>query len=150
VLRVTVVVVESGVPSPAELESAQRSNVCDALAAALASNSLSAGPGSAAPEQPQTTKPQGNRESAPSTGGVAGASNTHASPFSAAQVSKNISNPLVIVALAAAVLLLGVAALPQEAIPDPRLMDMLERHRVEVAFAGVAALAGVVVALALG
>jgi hypothetical protein len=149
VLRVTVVVVESGVPSPTELESAQRSNVCGARAAALASSSLSAGPGSAAPEQPQTTTPQGNRESAPSTGGVAGAS-THASPFSSAQVSKHITNPLVIVALAAAVLLLGVAALPQEAIPDPRLTEMLARHRIELAFAGVAALAAAVVALALG
>ena len=83
------------------------------------------------------------------TGGVAGTSRTSASPFAPSEVTKHVTNPLVIAALAAAVLLLGLAALPKEAIPDPRLTDALARHRVEVVLAGAAALAGAIVALLL-
>jgi hypothetical protein len=72
-----------------------------------------------------------------------------AAPFSAARVSKNVTNPLVVFALALAVFLLGLAALPQRAVPDPRLTDVLARHRVEVALAGAAALAAGVLALVL-
>src|SRR5439155_10961330 len=148
VLRVTVVIVESGVPSPTELAAAKRSNVCG-VRAALASSRVSGNAAAAAPEQPRKNPPQATqRESASPTGGVAGTTRTHASPFTPSEVSKHVTNPLVIAALAAAVLLLGLAALPKEAIPDPRLTDALTRHRVEVALAGAAALATAAVALA--
>ena len=148
VLRVIVVIVESGSPSPTELRTAQRSNVCGAQAA-LASTGVSgtAGPG-ASPEPPKGQIGQ-SRKSGSEIGGVAGKSHTNASPFSPAEVTKQVTNPLVIAALAAAVLLLGLAALPRAAIPDPRLTDALARHRVEVALAGAAALAAAIVALVL-
>jgi hypothetical protein len=55
----------------------------------------------------------------------------------------------VLATLAIAVLLLGVSALPQQAIPDPRVTDVLARHRLEVALAGVGALAAALIALVL-
>ena len=150
VLRVTVVIVESGIPSPTELETAKRSNVCGA-SAALASNPMSGPSAAAAPEQPRSTKRAASSKSASThSGAVAAASSTHGSPFSPQNVSENATNPLVIAALAAAVLLLGLAALPSEAIPDPRITDALARHRVEVATAGAATLAAAIVALLLG
>jgi len=150
VLRVTVVIVESGIPSPTELETAKRSNVCGA-SAALASNPMSGPSAAAAPEQPRPTKRAASSKSASThSGAVAAASSTRGSPFSPQNVSENATNPLVIAALAAAVLLLGLAALPSEAIPDPRITDALARHRVEVATAGAATLAAAIVALLLG
>jgi hypothetical protein len=40
--------------------------------------------------------------------------------------------------------------LPRAAIPDPRLTDIIIRHRAEVAIAGAAALAAAIVALTFG
>jgi hypothetical protein len=56
----------------------------------------------------------------------------------------------VIVALALAMLLLGVAALPQSVVIDPRLGQLLIRHRLDLAAFGLAALATGVVAMILG
>ena len=151
VLHIVVVVVESGTPSPTELESARQSNVCGAQAALASSRVTGTSAGTAA-ERPRPSKPSssggGQRESEGPSGGVAGASQTNASPFTPAEVAKHVTNPLVIAALAAAVVLLGVAALPQRAIPDARLNDALAHHRVEVALAGAAALTAAIVALA--
>jgi hypothetical protein len=147
VLRVTVVIVESGLPSPTELQNAQRSNVCGARAA-LASTGVSATAGPGASPGPRNGKSSENGQSNSKTGGVAGKSHTNASPFTPAEVSKQVTNPLVIAALATAVLLLGLAALPKAAIPDPRLTEALARHRVEVALAGAVALSAAAVALA--
>ncbi|MFY9580407.1 MAG: hypothetical protein WAQ33_13915 [Gaiellaceae bacterium] len=148
VLRVLVVIVESGSPSPTELLTAQRSNVCGARAA-LASNGVS-GTAASSPSQGSPTNQIGqSRKNDSETGGVAGKSHTSASPFAPAEVTKQVTNPVVIAALAAAVLLLGLAAVPKAAIPDPRLTDALARHRVEVALAGGAALAAAILALLL-
>jgi len=57
--------------------------------------------------------------------------------------------PLLVALLALAILLLGVASLPREALPDPRMNDLLSRHRIEVAGLGVAALVGVGLAFLL-
>lgn len=51
--------------------------------------------------------------------------------------------PIVVVLLALAILLLGVASLPRTAVPDPRLHDLLARHRVDLASVGAAALVAV-------
>jgi hypothetical protein len=60
-----------------------------------------------------------------------------------------VSNPFVIAALAAAVFLLGAAALPPSLVPSPRLTLALMEHRVAIAAAGAAALCSAIVALAL-
>lgn len=136
VLRVTVVIVESGAPSPTELETAKRSNVCGARAA-LASSLLSGVPAGPAPERAKKTATTSGSNH---TGGVASASSTHSSPFSPARVSEKVTDPLVIAVLAAAILLLGLAALPGAAIPDPRLSEALAQYRLEIATAGATAL----------
>ena len=145
VLRATLVIVESGPPSPTELENARHADVCGAQAA-LASSRVSGNAAAAAPEQSGRASgggQSGDRE----PGGVAGASHTRAFPFSPAAVARNVANPFVIVALGLAVLLLGIAAVPERAIPDPQLTHVLVRHRAEVALAGAALLAAAIVAL---
>jgi hypothetical protein len=52
--------------------------------------------------------------------------------------------------LAAAIILLGLASLPRVAVVDPRLNDILARHRVEIAGVGTAALVAAAIALLLG
>jgi hypothetical protein len=47
--------------------------------------------------------------------------------------------------LAIAILLLGLASLPQAAIPEARLNCVLARHRTELAALGAAALVAVVI-----
>ena len=76
------------------------------------------------------------------------ASHRETSRFTPAAVAGRVSNPLVIVALAAAVLLLGTAALPRGLVPSPRLTVALMEHRVAIAAAGAAALGAAVIALA--
>jgi hypothetical protein len=52
--------------------------------------------------------------------------------------------------LAVSILLLGIAALPLAAVPEPRVNELLARHRIEIAGVGAAALAAVAVAFLLG
>jgi type IV secretory pathway TrbD component len=52
-----------------------------------------------------------------------------------------------IAAFGAAILLLGVAALPRAAISDPRLTDLVVRHRAELVVTGAAAFVAGVLAL---
>jgi uncharacterized membrane protein YvlD (DUF360 family) len=58
--------------------------------------------------------------------------------------------PVLVALLALSILLLGIAALPRTAVPEPRLNDLLVRHRVEIAGFGAAALVAVAVAFLLG
>jgi hypothetical protein len=53
------------------------------------------------------------------------------------------------VLLGLAIVLLGVAALPDLVVPDSRLNYLLSRHRLELAGLGTAVLAGVAVSLLL-
>ena len=76
-------------------------------------------------------------------------SGTSLGVFSQDTFAKAVSNPLVIAALAAAIALLGLAALPRTAMPDPRLNDLLVRHRTDVALAGLGALVAALAALLL-
>jgi hypothetical protein len=147
VLHVTLVIVGAGIPSAAELRADRQRNVCGGTLgaqAALTSGGFMAvsralhGPAKSSivrHQNPSGTGPQGHRSSA--------------APFSPARVSQNATNPFVVAAFGFAVILLGLAALPQRAVPDPRLNDILVRHRAEVAMAGAGALAAAVLALAL-
>src|SRR5262249_14107508 len=82
-------------------------------------------------------------------GNVPGANHKEATDFTPAAVAGRVSNPFVIAALAAAVLLLGTAALPRGVVPSPRLMFALIEHRTAIAAAGTAALCSAIVALVL-
>jgi hypothetical protein len=57
--------------------------------------------------------------------------------------------PLLVALLALSILLLGVASLPRAAVPEPRMHDLLARHRVEIAGLGTATLVAVAIAFLL-
>ncbi len=152
VLHVLLVIVDSGPPTPTELERARGANVCgpaptfsediasgNQLASAPTSNGGSGTLGSSVVR----------RNAGTGKGPYSSSGTPSAAPFSPARVSQNAANPFVIAAFALAVLFLGLAALPQAAVPDPRLTHMLARHRIEVALAGAGALAAALLALAL-
>src|SRR5262249_7294669 len=68
---------------------------------------------------------------------------------SAAEKTVRALEPLLIALLAASIVLFGVASLPREVLPGPRLHDALARHRLEVAGLGAAALVGALLAFLL-
>jgi len=152
VARFTFVVVESGVPSPAAVAAARQQNVCAmrALASTLSFGGISAKRSSLAVTM-QASAPPEQSEIVRNQQPQAAASDDHSGMgvFAPGGVANAASNPLVIAALAAAVALLGLAALPRGAVPDPRLNDLLARHRGEVALAGTGALVAAVVAMLL-
>jgi hypothetical protein len=152
VLRLILVVVDSGVPTPAELAAARAQNVC-AVQAALASNfsfgglspaGSQSGASGSGPQASEIVRNQQQEAAGGDDHGVPGLGG-----LSPRDVSKAVSNPLVIASLAAAIALLGLAALPRRAVPDPRLDDLLARHRGEVALAGVGALLAAITAMLL-
>jgi hypothetical protein len=133
--------------SPAQLARARATNVC-ASARALAtqeSGELLAAPANGG-NGSRSSEIARNQNAGPASSGER---RSAAAPFSPARISHNATNPVVIAAFALATLLLGLAALPQTALPDPRLTYLLARHRLEIALAGSAALAAGLLALAL-
>jgi hypothetical protein len=54
--------------------------------------------------------------------------------------------PILVVLLAAAILLLGIAAAPQRVIVGPRALSVIEQRRLELALTGIA----IVIAVAIG
>jgi hypothetical protein len=151
-LLYTTVLVTNHRPTRAELASAMQANAC-AAAVQLASVRLVRGaiasifgspPGTGS--LPAVSKaPAG--AAASGTLGVAARAQPDLGAFSPANLAKNATDPLAIAALGAALLLLGLAALPRAAIPDPRLTDLIVRYRAEVVVAGAAAFAAAVIAL---
>jgi hypothetical protein len=141
VVVATIVIVGSGKPSQAQLEEALHSNVCATQTASRVLGSAAAG----APKQART---QQRERSHRGSGNVAGATASHAQASGYTPTdSSRVSNPFVIAALAAAVLLLGTAALPHGVIPSARLTLAVMEHRVAIAAAGTAALAAAIVSL---
>ena len=145
VRRVTLVVVDGGAPSRDELRTLKSANAC----------SSGSGGGTTRPSRTQQAplaengprmpvSQQGAAQAvvppAPRLHGILGSSIERTSPA---------VRPLLVALLAVAVVLLGVASLPRAAVPDPRMHDLLARHRVEVAGLGVAALLAVALALLL-
>jgi hypothetical protein len=152
VQRVTLVIVDGGAPTRAELMAARASNVCAATRGVASAGGATGASTTLEPEhvqrsftpkeQPSASGPlDGARPSAHPPGGVLAVS---------IEKTARAIRPFLVALLALAILLLGVASLPRVAVPDPRVNDVLARHRVEIAGVGVAALAAAAVAFLLG
>ena len=154
VLRFVVLVVESGTPTPAQVAAARASNVCVSSAAATSGLGFEPGSGSAMLASSITGNPSDVARDQKTQGVASASAEEEGSPVpgvvSPAHLAKNARNPLVIAALVAAILLLGLAAAPSEAFSEPRLNDLLVRHRSDVAFAGGGVLVAAVIALLFG
>lgn len=144
VRRVTLVVVDGPAPSHDQLRSLRLANTCVAgIGTTPTSTTTASSPSSnlsAPPAAPQPGAAQGLAPHEPSLHGILGSS--------VAKTARAIQ-PLLVALLALAILLLGAASLPREAVPDPRMHDLLARHRVEVAALGAASLVAVALAFLL-
>ncbi|HEX7143942.1 MAG TPA: hypothetical protein VF225_01415 [Gaiellaceae bacterium] len=139
VRRVTIVVVDRGKPSRAEIAAARAANVCpaaDRIASAKGSGGAS-----------NTSSPAGSPSGTPlhegantRSGSVLGASLTRAA---------RALEPLVIGLLGLAIALLGIASLPRFATTGSPTNEFLDRYRIAIAGLGATALAAVVVMIAL-
>jgi hypothetical protein len=65
----------------------------------------------------------------------------------AEKTAQRIRRPYLLPLLGLAIVLLGLAALPEVAVPEPRLGYLLARHRLELAGLGAAVLASVAITL---
>ena len=147
VRRVTLVVVEAGAPSRAELMAARASNVC----AGSRGTAFAAGSSTGAQAIAQVRRSFTPQEH-PSAAGAPTGSNSHSGAVLASSIEKTARaiQPFLVALLATAIVLLGLASLPRAAVPDPRLNETLARHRLEIAGIGAVALVGVAVAFLLG
>ena len=143
--RVTLVVVAVA-PTRAQLAAARSANVCPAIAGtASGSTGASITAGLATAQRSLTPKGQ------PSASGAPNGSNPPSGVLAATlEKTAEALRPAIIALLAVAILLLAVASLPRAAIPDPRLHNVLARHRVDLAGVGAVALAAVVIVFLLG
>jgi hypothetical protein len=151
----TTVLVRRHQPTRSELASALRSNACVAAGQLASARLVGAAVGSIFGSTGGTLSrgsASAGKAGTPESGtlGVAARAQPDLGTFSPANLSKNATDPLAIAALTAAILLLGLAALPAAAIPDPRLTDLVVRHRAEVVVAGAAAFVAAVLALSFG
>jgi hypothetical protein len=143
--RVTIVVIEGAAPTKTELAALRGSNACSnslrlALTAVSSTGASNTGAASAA-----GGGDRGVPEAQPSArgpGGVLGAGTV--------EKTARAIRPALIALLVAAILLLGLASLPQVAVADARLNEALARHRTEIAGAGAAALVAVLITFLLG
>jgi hypothetical protein len=143
--RVTLVVVDTSAPTRAQLEAARSKNLCS-IADWSTGASNTAGLATAGALQRSFT-PKGE----PFARAVAKSSNSHSGVLGASlEKTAEALRPLIIALLALSILLLAVASLPRAAVPDPRLHNVLARHRVDLAGVGAVALAAVVVVFLLG
>lgn len=160
VLNVTLVVVDAGAPSASALAGARASNVCGAsggttsgsgngsfLASAGGSGSGHADRASTIVRHEGTSNESAAASGDDSSGG--GGSPAHAVASAVSSAAQHARSPVVIVLLGLAALIFGLAALPREAVPDPRLNALVASHRRELALAGLGALAAAVLAMLL-
>jgi hypothetical protein len=150
VRRVTIVVVGGAAPTLEELHALKRANTCggdEMSAAAYSSSSGSSDTSSAAPLPAQgLPKPK----TAAAGLGPARTPDLHSGVLgSSVEKTARALQPLLIALLAFSILLLGMASLPREAVPGPRMHEALARHRVELAALGAVALLAVAVAFLL-
>jgi hypothetical protein len=141
-LRVTIAIFDSVVGSPSVVTAARKRNVCGAAMSFSFSSALGFGPtvveGRSAAAG--SSSPSGTKH-------VLGVDVTALAPqILAREIGKN---PFAIIALGLAVLLLGLAAVPQAATPGPRIADLLARQRSLMILAGGVAIAVGVILLAL-
>ena len=144
VRRLTLVVVDGPAPSTDELQSRRLANTCVGSGVSPTTTSPSALVGSASP----ATRP-GAKQAGAAQGLAPREPNLHGILGSSVAKTARAIEPLLVALLALAILLLGVASLPREALPDPRMHDLLARHRSEVAALGAAALVAVALAFLL-
>jgi hypothetical protein len=142
VRRMTLVVVDGPALSPGELRARRSANVCLAGGTATASPTLL---------RPAAGLPQPPTQPGVTAGLAPHGPNLHSGVLaSSVEDTVRAIRPLLVALLALAILLLAVASLPRAAVPEPRMHDLLARHRVEVAALGAAALVAAAATLILG
>ena len=149
VRRVTLVVVRGSAPSLDELHALRAQNACSGASSA-SSTTTSSSSSSASAAKP--FGPQKLPQPKTSAEGLAPRHGPHLHSgvlASSVEETARALQPALIALLAMAILLLGAASLPREAVPGPRAHDALARHRVELAGLGAAALVAVAVAFLL-
>ena len=155
VQRVTVVVVNGVAPSRRRLEALQAANVCPATAFARAST-FSTSPfftGGAFNIGAAAASDNASRSLAPDTqsSGLGAGSSSIGKVLASAVESRDRAIGAALVALlAVAILLLGLASLPQAAFADARFNYALARHRTQLAVLGAAAFVAVVISFLIG
>jgi hypothetical protein len=143
--RVTIVVVDAGVPTRGQIAAARASNVCSSGAGTAATS------GSAGASKSSNLSSSSQRSFAPANGPSA-RPGAHSGAVLAASIEKaaRAIRPVIVALLAVAIVLLGIASLPPVALPASRANEVIARHRVEIAGLGAAAFVAVVVAFLLG
>jgi hypothetical protein len=137
-LRVTIAIFDSVVGSPSAVAAARKRNVCGATTSAT--SFLGFGP----------TAVEG-RSAAAGSSSSSGSNHVLGVDVTAPQnlAKEIVKSPFAIVALGLAMLLLGLAAVPEAATPGPRTADLLARRRSVMILAGGVAFAAGVIILAL-
>jgi hypothetical protein len=144
VRRVTLVVVGGSAPSQAELRSLRSANACKGSGATASTTALIPLATQKLPGPPTASQQVAAEGLAPR------GQNLHSGVLaSSVEKAARAIRPLLVALLALAILLLGVASLPREAVPEPRMHYLLARHRVELAGLGAAALVAVALAFVL-
>jgi hypothetical protein len=152
VRRVTLVVVGGSAPSGAELRALRSANTCKGGGPAAGPASTSTTSAGMNPLASQRVPPLPAASQLTAAAGLAPhGPNLHSGVLaSSVERTARVIRPLLVALLAFAILLLGVASLPSEAVPEARMHDLLARHRVELAGLGAATLVAVAVAFLLG
>jgi hypothetical protein len=144
VRQVTLVVVGGSAPSQAELRSLRSANACKGSGATASTTALIPLATQKLPGPPTASQQVAAEGLAPR------GQNLHSGVLaSSVEKAARAIRPLLVALLALAILLLGVASLPREAVPEPRMHYLLARHRVELAGLGAAALVAVALAFVL-
>jgi len=142
VRRVTIVIVDGSAPSKTELAAARAANSC-ASGVALSSSRR----GDLATQVTRSFTPERHASAI----GAPTGSNSHSGVLaSTAEEAARAIRPVLVALLAASILLLGLASLPNPAVPGARLNHLLVQHRLELAGLGAVALVGVAIAFILG
>ena len=146
-LRTLLVVVIAGrTPAPGEIASARVANACvggsDAGGTETASTAAISRTVAAAPAVRKTQLAAGapRRAQIPRKGGVLGAD------FTQTLRDPTSVSPVLLILLAMAICLLGLAALPRSVVASPVLAEQLTHRRLELALAGTTTLLVVVLA----
>jgi hypothetical protein len=143
--RVTLVVVGGSAPSRAELRSLRAANTCNGGGGTASTTTLTPLATQKLPGPPTASQQEAAVGLAPH------GPNLHSGVLaSSVEKTARAIRPLLVALLALAILLLGLASLPREAVPEPRMHFLLARHRVELAGLGAAALVAVALAFLLG
>lgn len=142
VRRITLVVIDGSAPSSEELQAMRAANTCPAPAEQA--SLISPGAALSTPAPPASGQ-------LPAAGGLGIAAptvpNVHSGVLgSSAEETVRAIRPLLVGLLALSILLLSVASLPRYAVADPRVHDLLARHRIEIAGLGAASLIAVAIA----